>query len=68
MTREQATAIIAPIRDGHSSRLDGPMLEGGGEVYWKCYHGTATLEGEFTADELEAIAIFMRENADPTRD
>lgn len=67
MTMDEATRILKTATLPKFSGLEG-TVDSGGDVNWRAYNSTASLEGEFTADHLEAIAVWMRENADPTRD
>jgi hypothetical protein len=39
---------------------DGGLYDAGTFIAWKCGDRRATLDGEFTADELAAIAAYMR--------
>ena len=55
MTLEQAREIL-----GEEIRKDNSLLNEGGYLNWPCGDARANLDGDFTADELEAIAVWMR--------
>lgn len=68
MNEEQARAIIDPVDDPHSEPViqpDNALFCLGWYLAWT--HDTnpekATLDGDFSADELEAIAWWMRNKA-----
>lgn len=63
MTKADADHIVKLITPANTARLDGSL--GDGTVYWRPTSDTAELAGNFTADELEAIAIHMRDNYEP---
>lgn len=67
MTKADAKVILKAIIPIHSARLDGE-LENGGIVDWHPNDFRATLDGEFSWDELEALAVWMRSEYDPTRE
>lgn len=53
MTLEEAEKIVAEIREDHVQYIDGPrVLEG--IRHWR-------LDGYFTAESLEAMAVILRE-------
>jgi hypothetical protein len=64
MSVDESRRILHDITSRFSTRLDGPLTENGGEIEWKYNNGTALLDGHFSADELEAIAVWMREHYD----
>lgn len=56
MTDERAKELLADdIQDG-----GGLLSRHGPYLYWSLNNDTATLDGEFTAEDLEAIAHWMR--------
>lgn len=63
MNKAEVRLILASATSMQSSGLDGE-LGYNGLVCWRLDWPTAELEGNFTADQLEAIALWMRENAD----
>jgi hypothetical protein len=58
MTREQAIEIL-----GTDIQADGRLFCGGRYLAWAVGDEEATLDADFTADELEAIAWWMRNSA-----
>ena len=64
MTFDEAKTIL-----GDSVRPDGGLFNGGWYLAWPGAEGieSATLDGRFTADELEAIAVYMRAQKEPLR-
>lgn len=56
MTDDRAREILADISCPNGSLLG--LI--GGYIDWSSDQDTAILDGHFTADELEAIAIWMR--------
>ena len=61
----QRVLFNAGIGEELAGRADRPMLVSGGTKYTIVVAGreTACLDGDFTADELEAVASWMREHA-----
>lgn len=59
MTESNHPAYDGAIRSG-SHYLDGLVPY----VFWTPQRGTATLDGYFTADDLEQIAAHMRRHKD----
>lgn len=57
MTYEEAKALL-----GDAIKPDGSFYSLGYYGLWSPGDDTATLDGEFTADELEAVAVVMRHN------
>lgn len=57
MTEERAREIL-----GDAIKPDGGLLQVYEFFYWRPGK-KATLDGRFTADELEAIVFWMRKNA-----
>jgi hypothetical protein len=55
MTREQALDIL-----GDTLKQDGGLYCLGHYMAWTPGDDTATLDSQFTADELEAIVVIMR--------
>ncbi len=47
---------------GRAAREDGSLGSYGWHLSWRPGDETAELDGDFTADELEAIAKWMREH------
>jgi hypothetical protein len=60
MTVDEARVIL-----GDDVKPDGSLSCIGRYLYWKPGDETATLDADFSADELEAIAVLMR--ATPSR-
>ncbi len=60
MTKYEAKKVLD---DMNPSELTGPALFGMRMPYVSALRAAAFLDGEFTADELEAIAIWMRDPA-----
>lgn len=59
MNEQKARDIL-----GKTIRPDRQLLGSGDYISWSLSdQTTATLDGDFTADELEAIAWWMRNNA-----
>jgi hypothetical protein len=58
MTEQRARDLL-----GECVRPDGRLLGGYDMVAWQHGESSATLDGQFTADELEAIAWWMRNKA-----
>lgn len=67
MNRDDIERLLKGATLTKSSSLEG-TIDRDGEVSWRSYNVKATVDGDFDADALEAIAIWMRENYDPTRD
>lgn len=63
MTKDEARRILKGTIGANSAKLDGE-LGFNGLVTWRSDWPTAELEGNFTAEQLEAIAIYMRDNYD----
>lgn len=60
MTEEKVRTILKPT----VFSKDGGLHDLGWYLRWYKGDGEATLDGPFTADELEAIAWWMRNRAD----
>ena len=58
MNEKQATEILN--NDGNSIRSDGRPDSLGWWISWKTGDKRITIDGEFTANELEAIAWWMK--------
>lgn len=59
VTREQAIRIL-----GDAIGADGGLYRLGWSIGWNAGAMSATLDGTFTADELEAIAWWLRNQAE----
>ena len=53
MTLEEAEKLVAEIENDHVQYISGPR-EINGIKYWR-------VDGNFTADSLEALAVVLRE-------
>ena len=61
MTDDQRRYVVAMIsHDGGLDSLDGVY------VHWRPGHSHATLDGAFSADDMDAIAAYMRETSPAT--
>lgn len=59
MTLERAKAVLADdVQD------DGSLHNGSRYLNWEVGDSTACLDAHFTADELEAIVVWMRAGRD----
>lgn len=57
MTLDEAKAFL-----GDAVQDDGGLFDLGWFLRWRPGESVATLDGAFTADDLEAIAAYMRGN------
>jgi len=57
MTLDQAKEILKDAIDGEGLHVIGGPL---GYLWFHQNSSTAVLDGDYTADQLEAIAVFMR--------
>lgn len=60
MNEQRAREIL-----GNTIQSDGSLREGQQYTYWKPGESNVTLDSDFTADELEAIAWWMRNAPTP---
>ena len=55
MTYADAKALLKDVTEPN-----GDLYSLGWYLSWNVNDGTATLDGEFTPEDLEAIAVYMR--------